>query len=142
MGKLMIKNIGTLASGNISNPVLNADAIVIEGGLIQAVGNGKDLDTKGVDQVIDIRGMTVAPGLIDSHCHPVLGDFTPRQKMLDFIESSLHGGVTTLISAGEVHLAGRPKDVAGTKALAILGGQILCHCQACGCKGAGWGPYS
>jgi len=40
--------------------------------------------------------------------------------MLDFIESSLHGGVTTLISAGEVHLPGRPKDVAGTKALAIL----------------------
>jgi len=120
MAKLMIKNIGALVSGDISNPILNADTLMIEGGLIQAIGKEKNLDTKGVDQVMDIGGMTITPGLIDSHCHPVLGDFTPRQKMLDFIESSLHGGVTTLISAGEVHLAGRPKDVAGTKALAIL----------------------
>jgi hypothetical protein len=35
MAKLMIKNIGTLVSGNISNPVLNADTLMIEGGLIQ-----------------------------------------------------------------------------------------------------------
>jgi enamidase len=32
----------------------------------------------------------------------------------------LHGGVTTAISAGEVHLPGRPTDPAGVKALAIL----------------------
>jgi len=120
MGKLAIKNIGTLVSGNISNTLINADTILIDGPLIHAVGRETDLTSKEVDHVIDVQGMTVAPGLIDSHCHPVLGDFTPRQKMLDFIESSLHGGVTTVISAGEVHLPGRPKDVAGTKALAIL----------------------
>ena len=135
----MIKNIGTLASGNISNPILDADTIVIEGGLIQAVGNGKNLDTKGVDQVMDIGGMTITPGLIDSHCHPVLGDFTPRQKMLDFIESSLHGGVTSLISAGEVHLAGRPKDVAGTKALAILAAKSFASARPAGVKVLGGG---
>jgi len=134
MAKLMIKNIGTLVSGNISYPVLNADAILIEGGLIQAVGKEKSLDTKGVDQVMDIGGMTITPGLIDSHCHPVLGDFTPRQKMLDFIESSLHGGVTTLISAGEVHLPGRPKDVAGTKALAILAAKSFAGARPAGVK--------
>ena len=134
MAKLMIKNIGTLVSGNISNPVLNADAILIEGGLIQAVGKEKSLDTKGVDQVMDIGGMTITPGLIDSHCHPVLGDFTPRQRMLDFIESSLHGGVTTLISAGEVHLPGRPKDVAGTKALAILAAKSFAGARPAGVK--------
>jgi len=139
MAKLMIKNIGTLVSGNISNPVLNADAILIEGGLIQAVGKEKSLDTKGVDQVMDIGGMTITPGLIDSHCHPVLGDFTPRQKMLDFIESSLHGGVTTLISAGEVHLAGRPKDVAGTKALAILAAKSYASARPAGVKVLGGG---
>ena len=139
MAKLMIKNIGTLASGNISNPILDADTIVIEGGLIQAVGNGKNLDAKGVDQVMDIGGMTITPGLIDSHCHPVLGDFTPRQKMLDFIESSLHGGVTSLISAGEVHLAGRPKDVAGTKALAILAAKSFALARPAGVKVLGGG---
>ena len=135
----MIKNIGTLASGNISNPILDADTIVIEGGLIQAVGNGKNLDAKGVDQVMDIGGMTITPGLIDSHCHPVLGDFTPRQRMLDFIESSLHGGVTSLISAGEVHLAGRPKDVAGTKALAILAAKSFALARPAGVKVLGGG---
>jgi cytosine/adenosine deaminase-related metal-dependent hydrolase len=52
--------------------------------LIQEVGREKDLDSKEANQVMDVGGMTVTPGLIDSHCHPVLGDFTPRQKMLDF----------------------------------------------------------
>jgi len=130
----MIKNIGTLVSGNISNPILNADTLIIDGGLIQTVGREKSLDTKGVEQVLDIGGMTITPGLIDSHCHPVLGDFTPRQKMLDFIESSLHGGVTTLISAGEVHLPGRPKDVAGTKALAILAAKSFASARPAGVK--------
>ena len=139
MAKLMIKNISTLVSGNISNPVLNANTVIIDGGLIQGVGKEKDLNTKGVDQVMDIGGMTITPGLIDSHCHPVLGDFTPRQKMLDFIESSLHGGVTTLISAGEVHLPGRPKDVAGTKALAILASKSFASARPAGVKVLGGG---
>lgn len=130
----MIKNIGTVVSGDISNPLLNADTLIIEGGLIQSIGNEKALNITGVDQVMDVGGMTVTPGLIDSHCHPVLGDFTPRQKMLDFIESSLHGGVTTAISAGEVHLPGRPKDVAGTKALAILAAKSFSNARPSGVK--------
>jgi enamidase len=134
MPKLLIKNIGILVSGDISRPLLNADAVLVEGGMIQAVGKEKDLDLRGVDQVMDVGGMAVTPGLIDSHCHPVLGDFTPRQKMLDFIESSLHGGVTTVISAGEVHLPGRPKDVAGTKALAILAAKSFAAARPGGVK--------
>lgn len=134
MPKLMIKNIGTLVSGDIFKPLIEADAVVIEGGLIQSIGKEKELDLKGVDQVIDAGGMTLTPGLIDSHCHPVFGDFTPRQKMLDFIESSLHGGVTTVISAGEVHLPGRPKDVAGTKALAILAAKSFANARPAGVK--------
>jgi len=134
MPKLMIKNIGTLVSGDISNPLLNADTLIIEGGLIQSIGNEKALNITEVDQVMDVGGMTVTPGLIDSHCHPVLGDFTPRQKMLDFIESSLHGGVATAISAGEVHLPGRPKDVAGTKALAILAAKSFANARPSGVK--------
>lgn len=134
MGKLMMKNIGTLVSGDISTPLIGGDALIIEGGLIRAIGQEGELDADGVDQVMDVGGMTVTPGLIDSHCHPVLGDFTPRQKMLDFIESSLHGGVTTAISAGEVHLPGRPKDVAGTKALAILAAKSFASARPSGVK--------
>jgi len=120
MSNLLLKNIGTLVSGDIANPLLKADAIWIEEGMIRKVGLLKDMDEKAAEKVIDCAGTTVTPGLIDSHVHPVLGDFTPRQKQQDFLESEVHGGVTTAISAGEVHLPGRPKDPSGTKALAIL----------------------
>jgi enamidase len=118
-GKLVIKNIGTLLSGELERPILDADTIVAVDGLIRAVGKAKDVDTEQADVTVDAKGTTVAPGLIDSHVHPVFGDWTPRQSQLGWIDSFLHGGVTTMISAGEVHLPGRPRDVIGVKALAI-----------------------
>jgi enamidase len=118
-GKLVIKNIGTLLSGQLEQPVLDADTIVAVDGVIRAVGKARDVEAQQADAVVDAKGTTVAPGLIDSHVHPVFGDWTPRQSQLGWIDSFLHGGVTTMISAGEVHLPGRPKDVVGVKALAI-----------------------
>jgi len=109
-----------LISGNISAPILDADAILIADGKIQEIGKSTELKDRDVETVIDAAGSTIAPGLIDSHCHVVLGDWTPRQQMQNFLESSVHGGVTTSISAGEVHLPGRPKDALGAKCLAIL----------------------
>src|SRR5690606_40253093 len=64
-------------------------------------------------------GITVAPGLIDSHCHVVLGEYTPRQKTVDFLASYIDGGITSVVSPGEIHAPGRPHDAAGVKALAI-----------------------
>ena len=117
--KLVVGNIGLLLSGDLDRPILDADTVIAEGGTITAVGRGRDLDTEGASAYVDARGTTVAPGLIDSHVHPVFGDWTPRQSQLGWIDSCLNGGVTTMISAGEVHLPGRPKDVLGVKALAI-----------------------
>jgi enamidase len=51
--------------------------------------------------------------------HITFGDYTPRQRTVGFLESYLHGGVTTAITASEVHVPGRPKDPAGVKALAL-----------------------
>ncbi len=118
-GKVVIRNIGLLLSGDIDAPILDADTLVIHDGLITAVGREKDCDTTEPTTLIDARGTCVCPGLIDSHVHPVFGDWTPRQNQLGWIESTMHGGVTTMISAGEVHLPGRPKDIVGLKALAI-----------------------
>jgi len=118
-GKVVIRNIRLLLSGDIDKPILDADTIVVTGGVIVAVGKESDLDTDQPDVLIDARKTCVAPGLIDSHVHPVFGDWTPRQNQLGWIESTLHGGVTTMVSAGEVHLPGRPKDIVGLKALAI-----------------------
>jgi enamidase len=118
-GKLVIRNIGLLLSGDLDRPILQADTVVAVDGLIAAVGREKDLDTAQPDTLIDAKGTCLAPGLIDSHVHPVFGDWTPRQNQLGWIDSTLNGGVTTMISAGEVHLPGRPKDIVGLKALAI-----------------------
>ncbi|MBA4392920.1 MAG: Enamidase, partial [Desulfobacca sp.] len=120
MNTVYIKNIGLLLSGEAANPILKSDTVLIENGLIQKVGMAGDLPLPREAVVIDANGSAVTPGLIDSHCHSVFGDFTPRQLTINFLESALHGGVTTAISAGEVHLPGRPKDPAGVKALAIL----------------------
>jgi len=130
----LITNIGTLISGNISAPILDADAILIADGKIQEIGKSTELKDRDVETVIDAAGSTIAPGLIDSHCHPVLGDFTPRQLQTGFIDSEVHGGVTTIISAGEVHLPGRPKDPAGTKALAILAAKSFASFRPGGAK--------
>lgn len=113
-------NIGKIISGDISQPILEGDTIIVSEGKITAIGGKELLDKYHVEKTVDVAGATVAPGLIDSHVHPVLGDFTPRQSTLNYMESSLHGGVTTMISAGEPHTPGRPKDPVGTKALAIL----------------------
>lgn len=117
--KLLIRNIGLLLSGKIEDPVLDADCIIAVDGKISAIGRERDLDTEGATTIIDAHGVMVTPGLIDSHVHPVIGDYTPRQQQLNWIDSSLHGGVTTMISAGEVHAPGRPKDIVGLKAMAI-----------------------
>jgi len=118
-GKLVIKNVGLLLSGDIGRPILDADTVVAVDGLITQVGEARDCDVAQPGTVIDARGTCLCPGLIDSHVHPVFGDWTPRQNQLGWIDSTLNGGVTTMISAGEVHLPGRPKDIVGLKALAI-----------------------
>ncbi len=129
--KTLIRNIGMLVSGDIQRPRLDGDSIVIRDGRIAAVGRGLDEDA---DVVVDARGTTVLPGLIDSHVHPVFGDFTPRQRALDFLDSALNGGVTTAISAGEVHLPGRPKDIVGLKALAIVAARAYQNFRPSGVK--------
>ena len=118
-GKVVIRNIGLMLSGDIDRPILDADTIVVHDGLITAVGKESDCNIEQPDLLIDARHTCVCPGLIDSHVHPVFGDWTPRQSQLGWIESTLQGGVTTMISAGEVHLPGRPRDIVGLKALAI-----------------------
>ncbi|MGB2006110.1 MAG: amidohydrolase family protein [Candidatus Puniceispirillaceae bacterium] len=119
MQKLVIKNIGQILSGKLEEPFIDADCVIAIDGRISAIGAYHDLDTDQATSIVDAHGVTLAPGLIDSHVHPVIGDYTPRQQQINWIDSCLHGGVTTMISAGEVHAPGRPKDIVGLKAMAI-----------------------
>lgn len=118
MSKTLIRNIGTMYSGDIYQPILNRDSLIIENGKIAAIGEG--LAAPAGAEVIDAMGTTVMPGLLDSHCHVVLGEWTPRQTALGWIDNYVRAGVTGLVSAGETHIPGKPKDAAGQKAMATL----------------------
>lgn len=134
MTPLAIVNIGILVSGDLAQPLLPADAIVVRDGRIAAVGRHAELDLAGCTTVIDVSGGAVCPGLIDSHVHVVFGDWTPRLNVLGFLEHYIHGGVTTVISAGEMHLPGRPLPPAAWKALAILAAASFKHLRPGGMK--------
>jgi enamidase len=136
---LLIRNIGQIVSGNIHAPLLDGDAVLVKDGKITAVGHEQALNLADAKKVIDANGCTLFPGLIDSHVHVLIGDFTPRQQTLGFIESCLHGGVTSMISAGEVHIAGRPKNATGLKALAIIAAQSYANARPAGVKVMGGG---
>lgn len=138
--KLVIRNIGLLLTGKIEAPIADGDCVVAIGGRITAFGWEKDLDTEDATTTVDAKGATLVPGLIDSHIHPVIGDYTPRQQQLNWIDSSLHGGVTTMISAGEVHMPGRPKDIIGLKAMAIAAQRWYENFRPSGVKVHGGAP--
>ena len=132
--KLVIRNIGLMLSGDLRRPILDADTAVVNGDRISAIGKEKDLDIAGATTLIDANGTTLAPGFIDSHVHPVVGDWTPRQNQIGWIDSCLHGGVTTMISAGEVHTPGRPKDILGLKAMSITAQRAFAAFRPSGVK--------
>ena len=117
--KIAIVNLGQIVSGNWREPFATGDAIIIEGEKISSVGTAAATAIDNADVVIDADGMTAIPGLIDSHVHITFGDYTPRQRTVGYLESYVHGGTTTAISASEVHVPGRPRDVEGVKALAV-----------------------
>lgn len=135
MPTLGLVNIAAVASGVLSAPRLEAEAILVEDGRISAIGAASKIGAGRADVVVDCLGTTVIPGLIDSHCHVVLGDYTPRQKTVDFLDSYVHGGITSVVSAGEgVHAPGRPHDAAASKALAIAAAKCFEHFHPNGMK--------
>ena len=118
MSRTAVINIGTLVTGDLGQPVRDAEALLIEDGRFASIGSAAG--SQQADQVIDANGATVGPGLIDSHCHVVIGDFTPRQNVVGFLSSYVHGGITQAISPGEIHAPGRPHDADGVVALAVF----------------------
>jgi enamidase len=117
--KVAVTNLGEIVSGDWHDPKVAGDTILTDARKIVSVGTASSTAVEAADVVIDAGGMTAVPGLIDSHVHITFGDYTPRQRTVGYLESYLHGGVTTSISASEVHVPGRPRDVEGVKALAV-----------------------
>ena len=117
--KTAVVNIGDIITGDWKDPRAVGDTILMVDGKIVSVGSGPLQGVTDCDVVIDADGATAVPGFIDSQIHNTFGDYTPRQKTVGFLESYVHGGTTTGITACEVHVTGRPTDPEGVKALAI-----------------------
>jgi enamidase len=125
--RVAITNIGTIVSGDWRAPLVPGDTIITQDAKIASVGTAPASAVEGCDVVIDAGGATAIPGLIDSHVHVTFGDYTPRQQTVGYLESYVHGGVTTAISASEVHVPGRPRDSDGVKALAVAARKCFEH---------------
>jgi len=75
---------GMLIDGTGRAPLDDA-VIVVEGERIKSVGKRGEIAVPRNARVIDVKGKTILPGLIDGHCH-----------LLDFMgEIYLHLGITT-----------------------------------------------
>ena len=101
---LLIQNIGEFFTGELAQPTAPVRSIRIENGRITALD--PEGDRASTDTVLDAAGGAVMPGLVDGHVHPVLGEWTPAQDAIGWIGNYLHGGTTTMISAGELHIPG------------------------------------
>jgi len=132
--KSAIVNLATIVSGDWREPFVSGDSILMEDGAIAQIGTLSASTLDQCDVVIDADKSTAIPGLIDSHVHTTFGDYTPRQKAVGFLESYLHGGTTTAISASEVHVPGRPKDPVGVKALAVAALKCFEHYRPAGMR--------
>ena len=106
MPSLLIHNLGGLITGDWTDPVRAATSLFIEDGVVQEI----DSSRSDADAIIDANGLLATPGLIDTHVHPTFGDFTPTQNSVGWMQAYLHGGVTSLVSAGELHVPGLPLD--------------------------------
>jgi len=102
MTTMLIKNIGEFFTGDLARPTAPITSLRIENGLIAAL----DPSSGQADAVLDAAGGAVLPGLVDGHVHPVFGEWTPAQDAIGWIGNYLHGGTTTMVSAGELHIPG------------------------------------
>ncbi len=100
--RVLITNIGELFTGDIAAPRSPARTITIEDGRIAALGSA----AADCDAAIDAAGGAVLPGIVDGHVHPMLGEWTPTQDASGWVRNYLHGGTTSMVSAGELHVPG------------------------------------
>jgi len=103
MSSLLVKNIAEFFTGDLAQPQLPIKSVLIENGRIAAFDPTSE---PRADAVLDAGGSAVMPGLVDGHVHPVLGEWTPTQDTIGWIANYLHGGTTTMVSAGELHVPG------------------------------------
>lgn len=106
MTTLLVEDIGLLVHGDPAVAPVRDTTLVVEDGVIAGIG----VDAAAPDRVLSAGGLTVMPGLVDGHIHPTFGEWTPAQNAVGWIGNYLHGGTTSMVSAGELHIPGLAFD--------------------------------
>src|SRR5437867_465686 len=95
---------GTLIDGTGGPPLADA-TVQVAGGVIQAVRRGPDRPAAGAVEVLDARGKTVLPGLIDAHCHLSYGEGRSAEE-IDVYGGAEWSAVRAVYNARKVLRAG------------------------------------
>jgi imidazolonepropionase-like amidohydrolase len=72
----------------VTHGAINNGAIVMEGGKITAVGDAGTIHVPAGARVVDVTGMTIYPGLIDSETQLGLTEISAEQTTNDLVELS------------------------------------------------------
>jgi len=144
---------GTLIKGSGAEPIENG-VIVIDDGKIVEIGEKGSVTSASDDNVVDISGKTVIPGMFNCHAHLAWdgvhdieeqskNDSVPIRtfKVADNMKKSLEGGVTTVRDLG-VHKSNLyakeaidndvikgPRLVVSGQAIAMTGGHTWWCCR-------------
>ena len=92
MATLLIRN------GHVIDPAQSLDGpvdLLIEDGLIRQAA--PSISPAGVDRVVEARGLTVIPGLVDMHVHLRDPGLTEKEDIHTGCNAAVIGGITSLL---------------------------------------------
>jgi imidazolonepropionase-like amidohydrolase/Tol biopolymer transport system component len=88
--------IATMRDANNTQEIIEDGVILVDGNRITAVGTKSQVKIPKSAKIIDVKGKTILPGMVDVHAHGGQGSnqITPQQNWMSY--SSLAFGVTTI----------------------------------------------
>jgi len=129
--------IATMRDANSTQEIIDDGVVLVEGNKIKAVGTRAQVSIPKSAKIIDVKGKTILPGMVDVHAHgsQASNEITPQQNWQSY--SSLAFGVTTIhdpsndsseiFSAAEMQRSG---IIVGPRIFAV--GTILYGAKAAG----------
>ena len=91
--KILIKNGLLVDPSQKINKVMN---IEVQNGIISNLHNRKNINEKIFDEVVDAKGLVVAPGLVDIHVHLRDPGFRHKETITSGSQAAVAGGFTSI----------------------------------------------